>query len=218
MPFIAGTKIDRGDVLHILGAKRDVERAASHLGYADRPTDMTDMVFVGAGIVLGGMIGAMSVKAGRIPLSLSTSGGALIAGLLFGWLRSVHRTFGRVPDPALWILDSVGLNTFIAAIGITSGPVFVEGLEKSGADLLLAGVVVTLLPLIVGILMGKYLFKMHPAIVLGACAGTRTATPALAAIQDVAGSRVPALGYTVTYAIGNTLLTIWGVVIVAMMS
>lgn len=112
----------------------------------------------------------------------------------------------------------MGLNTFIAAIGITSGPVFVEGLEKSGADLFLAGVVVTLLPLIVGILMGKYLFMMHPAIVLGACAGTRTATPALAAIQDVAGSRVPALGYTVTYAIGNTLLTIWGVVIVAMMS
>ena len=88
----------------------------------------------------------------------------------------------------------MGLNTFIAAIGITSGPVFVEGLEKSGADLFLAGVVVTLLPLIVGILMGNYLFMMHPAIVLGACAGT------------------------VTYAIGNTLLTIWGVVIVAMMS
>ncbi len=217
MPFIAGTKIDRGDVLHILGAKRDVERAASHLGYADRPTDMTDMVFVGAGIVLGGMIGAMSVKAGRIPLSLSTSGGALIAGLLFGWLRSVHRTFGRVPDPALWILDSVGLNTFIAAIGITSGPVFVEGLEKSGADLLLAGVVVTLLPLIVGILMGKYLFKTHPR---SCSAHAQVRGPQLPRCRDpgVAGSRVPALGYTVTYAIGNTLLTIWGVVIIAMMS
>jgi len=218
MPFIAGTKIDRGDVLQILGARRDVERAASRLGYADRPTNMTDMVFVGAGIVLGGMIGALSFRAGKIPLSLSTSGGALIAGLLFGWLRSVHRTFGRVPDPALWILDSVGLNTFIAAIAITSAPMFVEGIKNSGADLFVAGMVVTLLPLIIGILMGKYLFRMHPAIVLGACAGTRTATPALAAIQDVAGSKVPALGYTVTYAIGNTLLTVWGVVIVAMMS
>ena len=218
MPFIAGTKIDRGDVLQILGARHDVERAVKRLGYADRPTNTTDMVFVGAGIVLGGMIGALSVHAGRIPLSLSTSGGALIAGLLFGWLRSVYRTFGRVPDPALWILDSVGLNTFIAAIAIRSAPLFVEGLKKSGIDLFLAGVVVTLVPMIIGILMGKYLFRMHPAIVLGACAGTRTATPALAAIQDVARSKVPALGYTVTYAIGNTLLTIWGVVIVAMMS
>jgi len=218
MPFIAGTTLDRGDVLQILGAKRDVERAAGRLGYADRPTNMTDMVFVGAGIVLGGMLGALSVRAGRIPLSLSTSGGALIAGLLFGWLRSVYRTFGRVPEAALWILDSVGLNTFIASIAITSGPMFVEGLKKSGVDLFAAGVVVTLFPMIVGILMGKYLFRMHPAIVLGACAGTRTATPALAAIQDVARSKVPALGYTVTYAIGNTLLTIWGVVIVAMIS
>jgi putative transport protein len=218
MPFIAGTSIDRGDVLQIHGALRDVERAANNLGYADRPTNKTDMVFVGAGIVLGGMIGALSLRAGKISLSLSTSGGALIAGLLFGWLRSVHRTFGRVPDAALWILDSVGLNTFIATVGITSGPMFVRGLEKSGAKLLLAGIVVTLLPLTIGILMGKYLFKMHPAIVLGACAGTRTATPALAAIQEVARSKVPALGYTVTYAIGNTLLTIWDVVIVAMMS
>jgi putative transport protein len=218
MPFIAGTKIDRGDVLHILGAKHDVERAARMLGYADRPTNTTDMVFVGAGIVLGGMIGALSVRAGKIPLSLSTSGGALIAGLLFGWLRSVYRTFGRVPDPALWILDSVGLNTFIAAIALSSAPVFVRGLKQSGIELFIAGVVVTLVPMVIGILMGKYLFRMHPAIVLGACAGTRTATPALAAIQEVAGSKVPALGYTVTYAIGNTLLTIWGVVIVAMMS
>ncbi|HEV2171215.1 MAG TPA: aspartate-alanine antiporter [Candidatus Binatus sp.] len=218
MPFIAGTKIDRGDVLQILGARHDVERAAKMLGYADRATNTTDMVFVGAGIVLGGMIGALSVHAGRIPLSLSTSGGALIAGLLFGWLRSVHRTFGRVPDPALWILDSVGLNTFIASIAITSAPLFVQGLRRSGIELFIAGVIVTLVPMVIGILMGKYLFRMHPAIVLGACAGTRTATPALAAIQDVAGSKVPALGYTVTYAIGNTLLTIWGVVIVALMS
>jgi putative transport protein len=218
MPFIAGARMDRGDVLQIHGALRDVERAAGNLGYADRPTNMTDMVFVGAGIVLGGMIGALSLRAGRIPLSLSTSGGALIAGLLFGWLRSVHRTFGRVPDAALWILDSVGLNTFIAAVGIASGPIFVRGLEQSGAELLVTGIIVTLIPLVVGILMGKYLFKMHPAIVLGACAGTRTATPALGAIQDVARSRIPALGYTIPYAIGNTLLTIGGVVIVAMMS
>ncbi|MCG2772210.1 MAG: aspartate-alanine antiporter [Desulfobacterales bacterium] len=217
MPFTLGTIVNRGDVLTIAGAQTDVERAAKLLGYADRPTDMTDMVFVGFGILLGGLVGALSFKAGKVPLSLSTSGGALISGLIFGWLRAVHPTFGRIPSPALWVMNNVGLNTFIAVVGISAGPGFVAGLKEAGVMLFFAGIVITLLPFVIGIFAGKYLFKMHPAIVLGACAGARTTTAALGAIQDAAQSKVPALGYTVTYAIGNTLLTIWGVVIVILM-
>jgi putative transport protein len=217
MPFTPATLVNRGDVLTIAGAQTDVERAAKLLGYADRATDMTDMVFVGFGILLGGLVGALSFKAGKVPLSLSTSGGALISGLIFGWLRAVHPTFGRIPSPALWVMNNVGLNTFIAVVGISAGPGFVAGLQEAGVMLFCAGIVITLLPFVIGIFAGKYLFKMHPAIVLGACAGARTTTAALGAIQDAAQSKVPALGYTVTYAIGNTLLTIWGVVIVIMM-
>jgi putative transport protein len=218
MPFTPGTTIDRGDVLTLVGAKRDVDRAAREIGYADRPTNMTDMFFVGVGIVLGGLVGALTIRLGGIPLSLSTSGGALIAGLVFGWLRSVKRTFGRIPAPALWILNNVGLTTFIAVVGISAGPSFVAGLKQAGVSLFFAGIVVTSVPLIIGVLMGKYLFKFHPGINLGACAGARTTTAALGMIEDVAQSKVPALGYTVTYAVGNTLLTIWGLVIVLLMA
>ena len=139
MPFAAGTTIDRGDVLRIVGSKRNVERAAAELGYADRPTNTTDMVFVGTGITLGGLFGAITIRVGGVPLTLGTSGGALISGLVFGWLRSVNRTFGRVPAPALWVLNNVGLTTFIAVVGITSGPSFVIGLKAAGISLLLAG-------------------------------------------------------------------------------
>lgn len=218
MPFTPGTVIDRGDVLQVIGPKRSVERVASELGYADRQTNMTDMVFVGIGIVLGGLVGAIAIDIGGVPISLSTSAGTLIAGLIFGWLRSVHRTFGRVPEPALWMMSSVGLNTFIAVVGITSGPAFLAGLQKSGLSLLLAGIVATTVPLLVGVLLGKYLFKFHPAITLGAAAGARTTTAALGLIQDAAKSKTPALGYTVTYAVGNTLLILWGLVIVLLMT
>lgn len=218
MPFTPGTSVDRGDVLQVVGPKRNVELAANAIGYADRPTNMTDMVFVGAGIVLGGLVGALTIHLGGIPLSLSTSGGALIAGLVFGWLRSVKRTFGRIPAPALWVLNNVGLTTFIAVVGISAGPSFVAGLKQSGVSLFLAGIVVTSVPLIIGLLMGKYIFKFHPGINLGACAGARTTTAALGMIEEVAKSKVPALGYTVTYAVGNTLLTIWGLVIVLLMA
>jgi len=214
MPFAAGTAIDRGDVLQIVGAKRNVERAAGELGYADRPTNATDMTVVGIGIALGGLLGAQTLRVGGIPLTVSTSGGALIAGLVCGWLRSVNRTFGRVPAPALWVMNNVGLTTFIAVVGITSGPSFVTGLKVAGIILPLAGVVVTSVPLIAGVLMAKHLFRFHPAIALGAAAGARTSTAALPLLEAVAQSKVPALGYTVPYAVGAILLTIWGLVIV----
>jgi len=217
MPFGPNSKLDRGDVLTLQGAKREVEGAAKAVGYADRETEKTDVLFMGLGIVAGALFGALTIHLGGIPLSLSTSGGALIAGLVCGWLRSTHRTFGRIPAPALWVFNTIGLNAFIAVVGLTTGPVFIKGLRENGLSLFLAGIFVTTVPFIVGILAGKYIFKMHPAIVLGACAGARTTTAALGAVQEAAGSKTPALGYTVTYAVGNTLLIIWGVVIVLLM-
>ncbi len=217
MPFTPATRVDRGDVLQLVGATREVERAAGLLGYPDRATGKTDVVFMGLGIALGGLVGALAVHLGRVPLSLSTSGGALIAGLVCGWLRAVHPTFGRIPAPALWIMNELSLTVFIAVVGLNNGPSFVSGLQQAGLSLLLWGVFVTLGPFIIGILAGKYVFKIHPGILLGACAGARTATAALGAIQDEARSKVPALGYTIAYAVGNTLLIVCGVIIVWMM-
>ncbi len=218
MPVGWELKLDRGDHLFILGAKRDVERAVAKLGYVDRATDQTDMVFVGFGILLGGLFGSLVMTVGGIPITLSTSGGALIAGLIFGYLRSIHPTFGRVPEPVHWFLTSVGLTAFVAVVGIVSGPGFVEGFKLLGAKLFFAGVIATSVPMILGVFIARYGFKFHPAIALGVCAGARTTTAAIGQITETAKSQVPALGYTVPYAIGNTLLIIWGIVIVMLMT
>lgn len=217
IPVLANNTIDAGDLLELVGMKMDVNRAAAKLGYADRPTNQTDLIFVGLGILLGGIVGSLAIHLGGVPISLSTSGGALIAGLFFGWLRSKHPTFGRIPEPSLWVLNNMGLNMFIAVVGITSGPSFITGLKEVGISLFFIGALATTIPLIAGLLMGRYLFKFHPAITLGCTAGSRTTTAALGAVQDAVESETPALGYTVTYAIGNTLLIIWGVVIVLLM-
>lgn len=217
IPVLAQTIVDAGDILELTGMKHEVEPAAKQMGYVDRPTNQTDMIFVGLGILLGGLFGALAIHVGGIPISLSTSGGALIAGLLFGWLRSKHPTFGGIPEPSLWVLNNVGLNMFIAVVGIAAGPSFVTGFKEIGYSLFIVGALATAIPLICGLLMARYLFKFHPALALGCTAGARTTTAALGAIQDAVGSDTPALGYTVTYAIGNTLLIIWGVVIVLLM-
>ena len=218
IPVLAQTELCAGDIITINGLAREVNAAAPQIGYVDRPTNQTDLVFVGLGIVIGGIIGALTLHLGGVPISLSTSGGALIAGLVFGWLRSKRPTFGGIPQPALWILNNLGLNMFIAVVGITAGPTFIQGIEKVGFMLFIAGVLATSIPLFIGIWMGAKIFKFHPAINLGCCAGGRTTTAALGAIQDSLQSSIPAMGYTVTYAVGNTLLILWGVAIVLLMS
>jgi putative transport protein len=218
MPFLPETQLERGDLLTLIGADPDVDRAAKHLGYADRGTAMTDMIFVGAGIFLGGLVGLLTVEVAGLPLTLTASGGALIMGLVFGWLRSVHPTFGRIPEAAMWVFDTVGLTVFMACVGIAAGPSFFSGLQKSGISLVLVGLIIAILPHTIAILFGRYVLKMNPVIVLGACSGAGTITAALRAIQEEAKSDLPALGYTVPYAIGNIVLTAWGPVLVAMMS
>jgi len=218
MPFSPATRLERGDVMTLIGAARDVERAAENLGYADRQTVMTDMIFVGLGIVLGGFVGLLSITVAGLPLTLTASGGALIMGLIFGWLRAVHPTFGRIPGSAMWIFDTVGLTVFMACVGLAAGPSFFSGLQKSGLSLVFVGLLIAILPHTVAILFGRYVLKMNPVIVLGACSGAGTITAALRAIQEEAQSDLPALGYTVPYAIGNIVLTAWGPVLVAMMS
>jgi putative transport protein len=218
MPFSPATRVERGDVMTLIGATRDVERAAKDLGYADRQTVMTDMIFVGLGIVLGGFMGLLTLTVGGLPLTLTASGGALIMGLVFGWLRAVNPTFGRIPGSAMWIFDTVGLTVFMACVGLAAGPSFFSGLQKSGVSLVFVGLIIAILPHTVSILFGRYVLKMNPVIVLGACSGAGTITAALRAIQEEAQSDLPALGYTVPYAIGNIVLTAWGPVLVAMMS
>lgn len=213
LPVLAQTKLIGGDMITVAGLKNEVDAAAKAIGYPDRPAKATDMVFVGLGIFIGALIGAITIHLGGIPVSLSTSGGALIAGLLLGWLRSKHPTFGQIPESSVWLLNNLGLNMFIAVIGITSAPTFISGIKEAGIMLFVAGIICTTLPLIIGIWMGNKIFKFHPAINLGCCAGSRVTTASLGAIQDSIGSTVPALGYTITYAIGNTLLILMGVAI-----
>ncbi len=214
IPIMAQTKVNRGDILKISGRKTHVARVEKALGYADRSTAATDMIWVGLFIVVFGLIGGLTVKAGGVPITLSVSGGVLFGGLILGWARSVRPTFGRLPEPTQWFMNSVGLNVFIAIVGISSGPGFVAGLKANGVSLLLWGIFATSVPMLLAPLIGKYIFKFHPAINLGACGGGRTSTASVAMVGDVAKSSVPMLGYTVPYAVSNTLLTLWGLVLV----
>jgi len=181
IPILADTKLERGDVITLVGRTQDTTSVGKAFGVIDRPTDVADVAFIGIAITIGALIGAIVLKIGGVPITLSTAGGALIIGLVAGWYRAVRPTFGRIPSPTLWFMNSVGLNVFIAVIGITSGPKFVAGLQTLGIGVFLWGIVATTVPLILSIYIGKYIFRFHPAINLGAVSGGRTTTASLGA-------------------------------------
>ncbi|KVD87073.1 aspartate-alanine antiporter [Burkholderia sp. ABCPW 14] len=214
MPMRREMKIQRGDVLKILGAKQDVAKIAKVLGYADRPIEGSDMAFMAFGIVAGSVVGAFTIHLGGVPLSLGTAVGAIVAGIICGYLRSTMRTFGHIPGPAIWVFNNVGLNGFIACIGLNAALDFVSGIQNYGLTLFLAGTLVTIVPLVVGLVLGHYVFKFHPGIMLGVCAGARSTTASLSSLQEAAKSNVPVIGYATGYAVSRLVMALLTIVVV----
>ena len=213
--FLLDTRVQRGDTLQVLGAPRNIERVAKEAGYLERPTPDADLTWLAAGIVLGVLIGIPAIMYEGVAIGLGTSGGVLVMGLILGHLRSTYPVFGKLPAPAGWLLETLGLNVFIAVVGLGAGLSFISGLTSFGLPLLISGVVVALVPHTLTLLIGKKLFPgMNRAVLVGVACGAGTHTPALRATQEAAQSRIPVLGYPVPYAVGNVLLIAWGPVLV----
>ncbi|MFF0274790.1 aspartate-alanine antiporter [Streptomyces sp. NPDC004330] len=213
-PYRLSTTLERGDTVVLTGPKRLVDPAGRAIGKPVPTSFATDMLWVGLGIFLGGCIGIPALTVSGVPISLSTSGGALIMGLVFGWIRGKYPTYGNVPPGAQWFMDTLGLCLFVAVVGINAGPSFTSGLSTAGWGLLVWGAVATVLPLLVGFGVGHYIQKIRFPILMGVLAGGQTTTAAIGAINEQSRSQIPTLGYTIPYAVGNVLLTIWGAVIV----
>jgi putative transport protein len=218
LPLGSKVVLERGDVLTLIGAKRHVDRVAARLGPVERASHATDLVWLCLAIGIGGLLGLPVIHVRGLTIGLGLPVGVLLASFVIGWLHSIRPLFGRVPEPAIWLLDSLGLNGFLATVGIGAGPSFVRGLRTSGLELLVTGLIVCTVPCLLTILVGRYIFRVHPGILLGICAGSGTSSPGLAAVQEKAESRVPVLGYGVSYAISALVMAVWGSLIVMLVA
>lgn len=208
-----GMILAKGDLMVVSGVATRVEALAKHVGYAVHRSAVTDLFTLSVGLVLGSLLGAVTVKLFGIPISLGSAGGLLLAGIIISFLRSRHPTFGNIPGGARQILEDIGLTLFIALVGLGAGASVIQVLRTSGADVLLVGVAVTLITAILPWLWGMYILKLNPVINIGACTGAGVITAALKAVSEEAGSSLPALGYPVPYAVSTILLTVMGYVI-----
>ncbi|HEY4010406.1 MAG TPA: hypothetical protein VGM11_09670, partial [Acidobacteriaceae bacterium] len=216
LPIGPKVVMEPGDVLTFIGAKRHLDRIAIQLGTVERVSHATDLVALCLAITLGGLIGLPALRLARIHIGLGLPVGVLLVSLILGWLRSVRPRFGAVPEPVTSLLASLGLSAFVATIGINAGTSFIHGVMTTGLLLFVCGVIVCIMPYVATILIGRYVFKVHPGILLGICAGSCTFSPGLAALQEKADSRVPVLGYGLSYALGAIVYALMGSMIIAM--
>lgn len=216
VPVTPETRIYVGDVMTLVGLSQDLNRVVPKIGQAFRSSDRTDIVFLASGLAVGLLVGLLTLRVGAIPLTLGGGGGALIAGLICGWLRSRRPTMGAFPPAAQQSLSDLGLGGFVACIGLASGPAALAAIQAHGLMLLLVGMVVTLVPLLVGTLFAHRVLRMNPVVVCGALAGAMTVDAAVSGACDVAQSQTPVLGVAVPYAISNVVLTVLGPIIVGL--
>ncbi len=213
IPLQGDVDVQAGDVVHVTGPATRVEEVGRLVGHIERATEQTDLVTFTLGITVGLLVGTWTVKVAGISIGLGSAGGLLAAGLVIGYLRALHPTFGRVPGAARWIFMEAGLMTFMAGVGLRAGSGILETFAQSGPSLVLAGMTVTSIPVTVGYLFGRKVLGLNPVLLLGAITGSMTSGASLSIVNAEARSEVPSLGYTGAYAFANVLLTVAGSVI-----
>lgn len=210
IPYTPETKLYIDDVLTVSGTSTQIKTIGEYVGMVEQEGVETDMVTLALGIAVGLVIGMFSVQLAGVSLSLGSAGGLLASGLFIGYRRSIKPTFGQLPEPTRWFLMEFGLLLFMAGVGLRAGGGILQTLQDNGLVLVIAGVCVTVTPILVGYFVGAKLLKIQPALIFGAITGAMTSGAALSVVIKEAKSPVPALGYTGTYAFANVLLVLAG--------
>ncbi|HEY1176997.1 MAG TPA: aspartate-alanine antiporter [Phytomonospora sp.] len=216
LPVKNGTEIHKGDTVRFTGTKSDLASFTPKVGFRIDPAVKFDFVFIAVGVVLGFLIGKLVLQLGDVPLSLGTGGGCLLSGLAFGWFRARRPQIGQYHPAAAEVIKTLGLATFICAVGLSSGPQAVELVEQFGFGLPIAGILMTLLPASVSLFVAWKLMKLPAPLALGAVTGQQCSTPGITAVQQAAGNATPLMAYTIVYALSNVALPLMGPVVVAM--
>lgn len=216
LPLTPATVVQFGDLVTLVGAQPELSEAGAALGSELRRSGVTDLVFLAFGILAGLMIGSLGARLWGIPVSLGSGGGALVSGLVCGWINAKRPSIGHMPAHAVQLLKDLGLAIFVACVGLSAGPDALSLIREHGAVLPLIGLLVSLGPACLSLWVGHKLLKIEGPLLVGAIAGQHVSTPAISAILTASGSSVPLLGYTVTYAIANVLLPVLGPIIVSL--
>ena len=211
MPIGTDTRLQRMDILTVVGLKEAVAKAGAMFGRIARPSTATDLLTLSVGMILGFLIGAIQFPAFGASVGLGNAGGLLVSGIVVSSLVSRLRFFGNTPNAARNVLEDLGLVVFVAIVGVNAGAGLLSQLTGSLAlKIFLVGFVACCIPPFITWAIGYHIFKINAAALMGGVAGARSHSgPCREAAVEI-GSTVPWLGFPVGYAVSGVLLTVFG--------
>lgn len=204
-----------GDIVTIMGTKNCVQKVIKQFGYPVDSSEDSDVIYMGIGVIIGILIGIITINVAGIPLSFGAGGGIMFLGIFCGWYNDKHPQTGHVSPGARWLMKSIGLNVFVACLGLSSGATFLSSLKSMGINMIIALIIMAFLPHILSVLFARYVLKLDIVEALGGTCGSGTNTAALNGLIDETDSSIFATAYTPAYAMANIILTFIGTFAIA---
>ncbi|MDR0429625.1 MAG: transporter [Tannerellaceae bacterium] len=199
-----------GDKLLVAGEKGDLKALAQFLGNDEKRLSDTDFFPIATGIVLGILVGKINISfSDNFTFSPGLTGGILIVALVLSSIGKTGPVIWSMSGSANQLLRQLGLLLFLSEVGTSAGVNLVSTFQSSGLTLFGTGIAITLIPMVIAVLFGYYIFKINILDMLGTIAGGMTSTPGLAAADSMSDSSAPSVAYATVYPIAMVFLIIF---------
>ena len=205
----SSSRLQFGDKLIVACNKENMEQVSRIFGDDDKRLSDTDFFPIATGIILGILVGKLSINFGSFSFSLGLTGGILLTALILGRTGKTGPIMWTMTGAANQLLRQFGLLFFLAAVGTSAGSSLVETFQQYGFELFIYGIVITLLPMILTTIIARYFLKMNLLTLLGTLTGSMTSTPGLAAVDSMTDTDAPAVAYATVYPIAMVLLIVF---------
>lgn len=202
------TKLQFGDKLIVVCHKTNMKHVSRIFGDDTSKLSNTDFLPIAAGIILGVLVGKLSINFNSFSFSLGLTGGILLVALILGRTGKTGPIMWTMTGAANQLLRQFGLLFFLAAVGTSAGSSLVNTFQEFGLELFVYGILITLVPMILTTIIARTFFKLNILTLLGALTGSMTSTPGLAAIDNLVDTDAPSVAYATVYPIAMVLLII----------
>lgn len=204
----ANTKIRFGDKIMVACAENALEAVSALFGDNQKKLSELDLLPISLGILIGVLLGHITIPVAGFEFSLGLTGGVLIASIILSKIGKTGPLLWNVSGTTNQLLRKLGLVFFLAAVGTSAGENLVATVNENGFQLLLVGAVITMVPMILVIIIGHFFFKINFLTLLGTLTGSMTSTPALSAIDDMSDSDAPRVAYATVYPFALVLIVV----------
>lgn len=195
-------QLQMGDRVTIVGSELAVSHAEKVLGNSMKRLDHPNLIPIFLGIALGCILGSTPFVFPGIPqpVKLGLAGGPLIVSILISRFGPQYKMITYTTMSANLMLREIGISLFLACVGLGAGKGFVETVIYDGGYVWVGyGVIITIVPLLIAGLIGRYVFKLNYYTLIGVLGGSTTNPPALAYSNDLTSCDAPAVGYATVY-------------------